>query len=90
MALYLLGFWLGANLICFALFGWDKRCARNGAWRVPERILLLWSLFGGSLGAKLAQRYFRHKTRKQPFARLLNVICVLHLAMITLAVAQLL
>ena len=25
----------------FAVYGWDKLCAKRGVWRVPEKILLL-------------------------------------------------
>lgn len=62
------------NLTAFLAFGWDKHCARNTMWRVPEANLLMLAFVGGSVGAKLAQHYFRHKTRKQPFRRLLNLI----------------
>jgi uncharacterized membrane protein YsdA (DUF1294 family) len=67
------------NLLAFGFFGWDKHRARTGGWRVPERTLLSLALFGGSVGAKLAQRRFRHKTRKQPFAAYLNAILFLHM-----------
>ena len=36
IAIYL----LAVNAAAFLLCGWDKRCARRGAWRVPERTLL--------------------------------------------------
>ena len=41
---------------------------------MPEKTLLLLALLGGWPLAKLAQRRFRHKTRKQPFATLLNLV----------------
>lgn len=65
-----------ANLLAFGLFGWDKRQARIGGWRVSESDLLKMAFLGGALGAKLGQRVFRHKTYKQPFGRLLNAIFV--------------
>jgi hypothetical protein len=36
------------NLVCLVLFGWDKRRARTGAWRIRERDLFLWGIAGGS------------------------------------------
>jgi uncharacterized membrane protein YsdA (DUF1294 family) len=51
----------------FVMYGWDKRQAQNGGWRVPEKNLHLLSLLGGWPGAFLGQRQFRHKTQKQSF-----------------------
>jgi uncharacterized membrane protein YsdA (DUF1294 family) len=65
-----------ANLIAFTLFGLDKRQARLGLRRLPERTLLLWALAGGTAGAFLGRHVFRHKTRKQPFSRLLWLIAI--------------
>ena len=63
----------------FVTFWLDKRRAVAGEWRVPEATLLLLALMGGWVGAKLAQRRFRHKTRKQPFTAMLNWIGAVHL-----------
>ena len=65
----LLGFWLLlVNGAGFALMGWDKRKARRGAWRTPERVLLLPGVLGGAAGVLLGMRVFRHKTRRRKFA----------------------
>lgn len=64
---------LGLNLATFAAFALDKSRAVRGVWRVRESTLLLLALFGGSPAAKMAQRFLRHKTRKQPFAGALNL-----------------
>lgn len=67
----------GINLVTFLVFAWDKRSARLGNWRVPERRLLQLACVGGSIGAKTAQQKLRHKTTKQPFAnRLRLILCV--------------
>lgn len=59
-----LAVWLVAiNLVTFAVYGADKRRARRGAWRVPEKTLFLLPLLGGSVGALLGMRVFRHKTK---------------------------
>ena len=59
-----LAVWLIAiNLVTFAVYGIDKRRARRGAWRVPEKTLVLLPLLGGSIGALLGMRVFRHKTK---------------------------
>jgi uncharacterized membrane protein YsdA (DUF1294 family) len=55
------------NIIAFAAFWLDKRWARQGTSRVPERTLLTLALAGGTIGALAGQKALRHKTRKQPF-----------------------
>eukprot|EP00977_Amphora_coffeiformis_P005674 scaffold1192_cov169-Amphora_coffeaeformis.AAC.6 len=70
-------YFLIVNVSTFALFGFDKSQARVGASRVPEWRLLALSFAGGWLGAKAGQWCFQHKTRKQPFGRLLNLMPVI-------------
>ena len=55
------------SLASFAAYGLDKRRAAVGGRRVPERTLHLLASLGGWPGAILAQRQFRHKTRKVSF-----------------------
>lgn len=67
---------LTINVYTFFLFGWDKYQAVSGGWRVPERRLLVCSTIGGWGGALLGQLLFHHKTKKQPFVYLFNLIPV--------------
>lgn len=62
-------FWIGVGLngLTFLLYGYDKRCARKGSWRVPEWQLLLSAACFGSVGALLAMKVFRHKTKHAKF-----------------------
>ena len=56
--------WLAViNLLTFIVYGADKRRARKGKWRVPEKMLFLLPLLGGSIGALLGMRVFHHKTK---------------------------
>lgn len=55
------------NAITFAVYGYDKFCAKRGTWRVPEFRLLLLAAIGGSAGALLAMFLFRHKTKHLKF-----------------------
>lgn len=60
----LAGLWLlAANLLSFALMGFDKRRSRRGGRRVAELTFFSLALLGGSLGAILGMYTFRHKTR---------------------------
>ena len=62
------------NRQAYDAFRWDKDQAFAGGQRVPERVLLMLAAYGGWFGAKVAQRRFRHKTRKEPFRSRLNRI----------------
>lgn len=70
---------LAVNGMAYLLFAVDKKRAIKGAWRIPEKTLLFWSLLGGWPAAKLAQRQLRHKTYKQPFGHMLNFACGVNL-----------
>lgn len=68
------------NTITFAVYGWDKFCAKRGLWRVPEKILLLLALLGGSIGGMAAMTFFRHKTLHLKFRYGVPLILILQLA----------
>ena len=61
------------SLVTLIIYGADKVKAINGAWRIPERVLLGFSFFGGAVGGSLAMLLFRHKTRHWYFTAV-NVI----------------
>jgi len=63
----LLAYLAAVNLITIMMYGYDKAVAGTDRVRVPELLLHLLALLGGSPAALLAQRLFRHKTRKAPF-----------------------
>ena len=50
------------SIIAFFAYLIDKRKAVKGKWRVPEKVLLSLSFFGGAYGGYFAMRTFRHKT----------------------------
>lgn len=64
----LLYYLLIVNTLAFLLYGIDKRRARRGRWRIPERTLLLSAGLGGCVGAFAGMQLFHHKTRKVRFA----------------------
>lgn len=55
------------NAVGAAVTAWDKRAARRGAWRVPEKTLFLWCVLGGCPGVYLTMRCIRHKTQHKRF-----------------------
>ncbi len=52
------------NILAFSLFGIDKSAAIQQKQRIPNRVLLLTAVFGGSLGSLVGMYTFRHKTKK--------------------------
>lgn len=55
------------SAIAFVAYGMDKAAANAGRWRTPESTLHFLGLACGWPGALLAQRLFRHKSRKREF-----------------------
>jgi len=76
------GLLLVVSFVTFVVYGFDKRRADNGGRRVPERTLHILAFFGGWPGALIAQRQFRHKTRKTSFLIVLWTLVVLHVAVV--------
>lgn len=68
------------SVLLFAVYGIDKAAARGGRRRVPEATLHLLAFAGGWPGALVAQRVFRHKTRKQPFGAIYWITVVANCA----------
>ena len=51
------------NTAAFALMGRDKKRARQGKWRVPEKALFWATACFGGLGGVLGMKVFHHKTQ---------------------------
>ncbi|MBQ8661416.1 MAG: DUF1294 domain-containing protein [Alphaproteobacteria bacterium] len=68
------------NVTTFIAYGLDKRAARRGAWRVPERDLHLLEFLGGWIGAWAAQKFFRHKTSKKSYQAMYKLMIVMEFA----------
>ena len=72
------------NLIVFFMYGSDKKKAKRGDWRTPERTLIIGGLIA-PWGAILGMQYFRHKTNKPKF-KLNYLFAVLHIAIAALLI----
>lgn len=87
MLLSCLVFYAVLSLLAFLCYGIDKLAARRGWSRIPERRLHLLALLGGWPGALLAQRLFRHKSRKPAFRRTFRLTVTLNLLVLGLLLA---
>ena len=74
----LITYLLIVNAAAFLFMLADKQKAKANAWRIPEATLLGIAAIGGSLGALVAMRLFRHKTKHPKFFVGLPVLLVLH------------
>ena len=90
MLMMLWAVWLAINLIVFILYGVDKRRAKRGAWRIPEKTLLAGTWLLGGVGAFAAMRMFRHKTKHIAFQVSAPVGAVLSILLMLLASGRLL
>ncbi len=55
------------NLIGLLIMYIDKKKAKYGSWRIPEKTLLIIAMLGGSIGTITGMYWFRHKTKKLKF-----------------------
>ena len=75
-------YYLCMNIIAFILYGLDKKYAREGRWRIPEKTLLGIAVIGGAAGAWIGMQAFRHKTKHLSFRILVPVFVVVHVGII--------
>lgn len=68
------------NIIGIAVMGIDKAKAKRHAWRIPEKVLFLVSLLGGSIGTWAGMYIFRHKTKHWYFVVGMPAILILQIA----------
>lgn len=66
------------SVAAFVAFTLDKRAARRGRRRVPERTLHTIELLGGWPGAIAAMFVVRHKLRKARYVLALAAIVAIH------------
>lgn len=71
------------NLIGILIMYIDKRKAKYGEWRIPEKTLLIIALLGGSIGTISGMYLFKHKTQKLKFTLGFPTILISEIIIIT-------
>ena len=71
---------LCVNLAAFAAYGIDKRKAEKNKWRIPESVLIMLAVLGGSIGALAGMLVFHHKTKKAKFVVGISAILLIQIA----------
>ena len=77
--IYAAAYLLIINLVTFAVYGIDKRRARQGRWRIQESTLLLLAVAGGTLAGMFG---FHHKTKHLKFMAGVPLILFLQILLI--------
>lgn len=60
----------------------DKIKAKRGKWRIPEAVLMLLSVLGGSFAMYLTMQLIRHKTKHKKFMVGIPIIMVFQLILL--------
>lgn len=70
------------NLIGFFIMWLDKRKAKKGSWRIPEKTLFIITALGGGIGTIAGMYTFRHKTQKIAFVIGFPLITILEILLV--------
>ena len=76
---YIVTYIVIVNIAAFCLFGIDKSAAIKQKQRIPNRVLLLSAVIGGSLGALAGMYMFRHKTKKWYYTVTVPVLLIIQI-----------
>ena len=71
------------NLSTLLFYGYDKMIAGSSLLRVPEWILHILSICGGSPAGLIAQKMFRHKSIKKSFQLIYWAIVIIQVGILT-------
>ena len=72
------------NVATFFTYGIDKWKAKKSKWRIREAALIGLAVLGGSIGAWLGMKTWRHKTMHKKFKYGIPLILVAQLALLLL------
>ena len=70
------------NIVTFLVYGIDKWKAKQSSWRISEATLLILAVIGGSIGALLGMKVWRHKTMHKKFKYGLPLILIIQIILI--------
>lgn len=77
-------FFATLNIGSFIYFGIDKRKSQKNKERIPERSLLIMTLFGGTIGSILGMLLFNHKIAKKSFVIKILLIIIIQILILYL------
>lgn len=75
-------YFLLINIVSIILTVGDKLKAKRGSFRIPEKVLFMFSFLGGSVGMYITMRAIRHKTKHKKFMIGLPIIILVQIVFI--------
>ena len=78
------------NIIALIMYGADKRKAIKNEWRISEKALIGVAVIGGSIGALLGMKMFRHKTKHLKFTIGVPLVLIIQVIILALVLKGLL
>lgn len=82
LMIYLIGYPAVLNICSFVVYGIDKGRAQKGQYRISEKTLIILAAAGGSIGAWIGMRVYRHKTKHIKFYIGIPIIILLQAGII--------
>lgn len=82
MNIYFYYYLFAVNIFTFSISGLDKLAAKRHRKRVPERVLFLLAIMGGSIGLFISMHAFRHKTKHWYFVIGVPVLIIVQLILL--------
>lgn len=74
---------IGVNVIAYILMGVDKHKAKKHTYRISERTLWGCAIIGGSIGALVGMKQFRHKTKHRSFVIGMPLLITVQVILVT-------
>ena len=70
------------NIAGFVSMALDKHFATKHMWRIPEKVLFLIAILGGSIGSNAGMQICRHKTKHWYFVVFMPLILIAQIVLV--------
>lgn len=77
MNYYIFVYLIAVSLISVSITVYDKKAAKKGKRRIPEKVLMLFSALGGSIAMLITMKKIRHKTKHKKFMIGIPILIIL-------------
>lgn len=86
VVIFIASYFLLISLITAIITAADKSKAKKGSFRVPEKVLFILAVLGGSLAEYLTMKAIRHKTLHKRFMIGLPLIIIFQLLLVLILI----